>query len=297
MAKYCGKCGSKLLGGDSNLCSKCDKSVDIKTHSKEKNVSGSKEKNRKREKQTGKGYREKKTSSFLKTVLLVTFFGFVGMGAVMLLDYLGVVEIPVIDNLLISIGLKVEGKANHDMPKKYDAEGVYIEDNQYEVIPPDADSYFEDNSNIISVVDAIDSADVFSEAEVYDFLVERGFDEYPITTEYTMEGEYFVATEISIHSSIKHPIFQTYYVSPNGDFWLLFVIDGVIVASPISYNEQSNIGVSVVISEKNTVTSYDGTTNKFYETIPNEAELVIKKIVRIDSKTLDSLSIEEINNL
>ena len=45
----------------------------------------------------------------------------------------------------------------------------------------------------------------------------------------------------------------------------------------------------------NTVMSYDGTTNRFYETIPNKSSLIVKTVDRIDAETLENLTIGAID--
>ena len=156
---------------------------------------------------------------------------------------------------------------------------------------------FENNSNIIPEISASESDAVFTESEAYANLTERGFGEYPITTEYSMEGEYTEAAGISASAATKHPIYQTYYVTANEDIWTIFIINGAIMANPVSYNAQSDLGIQVIISESNTVVSYDSTTNKFYETIPSESSLIVKTVGRIDVEVLNGLTIGAIDNL
>lgn len=69
------------------------------------------------------------------------------------------------------------------------------------------------------------------------------------------------------------------------------------MAYPVSYNMQSSSNVQVMISEKDTVMSYDSRTGKFYETIPKESELIVKKVGRIDAETIENLMDGEIDKL
>ena len=161
----------------------------------------------------------------------------------------------------------------------------------YHVTPPDADEYFENNGTIIAEYEINDSKKVHTEAETYKNFIERGFTENPITTEYGMDGKYYKAIEISNSSSSKHPIYQTFYISANGEIWSILEINGAIMANPLSNNDQSGAGGLVVISETKIITSYDSTKNKFYETIPNESMLRVRTVDRIDTETLDSLTI------
>ena len=167
----------------------------------------------------------------------------------------------------------------------------------YEVTPPDADAYFQNNATIIAELDINDSNQVRTEAETYNNFADRGFTKNPITTEYAMDGKYYKPTDISSYSSSKHPVYQTQYITANGDVWIIIEINGVIMANPLSYNAESNLDVMVVLSESATVTSYDSTTNKFYETIPNKTELIVKTVSRIDAETLDNLTFGGIDAL
>lgn len=168
---------------------------------------------------------------------------------------------------------------------------------QYHVTPPDADEYFNNNSEVIMVIDANMSDDVLTEAQTVETLTERGFTEFSITSDYTMDGTYYDAADILETSTSKHPVYETYYVTGSGDVWTIIMINGRIMANPVSYNLQSNHGVQVIISETDTVTSYDGTTNQFYETIPHDSELIVKIVKRIDAETLESLTYGVIDGL
>lgn len=171
-------------------------------------------------------------------------------------------------------------------PKKYE-----------HVTPRDADAYFEANSKILSVKPAKESDAVFTEAEINKELARRGFNEYSITFEYSMDGEYSEETEISSSSSTHHPVYSSYYITGSEEMWVILVVDGLIHAIPVSYNFESDLDVQVIFSETEAVMSYDSATNQFYETIPNESELIVNIVDRIDTDTLESLSTEVIDSL
>ena len=61
--------------------------------------------------------------------------------------------------------------------------------------------------------------------------------------------------------------------------------------------EQKESGVQVMLSEEDTITSYDSTTNKFYVNIPNADILTVKKVDKIDAETLDKLTYGELDKL
>lgn len=209
-------------------------------------------------------------------------------------------------NLSLTEKILTENNIADDTEGNTDVEnGINMETNDdsvdipesYKVTPRDADAYYENNSKVVSVIDIQDSSAVHTEAETYDNLSDRGFSEYSITSEYSMDGTYYPAIDISDSSSTKHPMYQTYYVTASGDIWTVFEINGVVMANPVSYNLQSDLDVQVIISETDTVTSYDSATNKYYVTIPNELALIVKTVNRIDAETLENLTIEGIDGL
>ena len=163
--------------------------------------------------------------------------------------------------------------------------------------PVDAEAFYKENGEIISKTKATDSKNVTSEKETIEILTERGFTEYSITTNFSMDGSYVDEKEIEGSSSEAHPMYTTYYVSSGGDLWTIELINGCITAYPVSYNENSDLKVPTMICEDDTTVSYDSVTNTFFETIPSESSVIIKKIDKIDRDSLDKLTKEGIDNL
>ena len=166
-----------------------------------------------------------------------------------------------------------------------------------DIEPIDAEAYFKENGEVVSVIDANESTDVTTEKEAQDLFTERGFTEYPITTNYTMGGNYTDEKEIDGTSEELHPMYTSYYVNSDGDLWTIELINGCITAYPVSYIEQSGSEIPMIFVETDTVYSYDSVTNKFYETIPKDTAIVVKKIDKIDSSALDKLTKEGIDKL
>ena len=164
--------------------------------------------------------------------------------------------------------------------------------------PSEADEYYWDNAEeVISVMDVNESENVPTEAEVTEILKERGFVDSPITCEYAMDGTYNDEDETTDGSVEKHPMYETYYISADGEVWTVSVINGQIIANPASFNLESELESQLLISESEKITSYNDESNKFYETIPKKSAVIVKMVDRIDAETLDRLTIEEINNL
>ena len=169
------------------------------------------------------------------------------------------------------------------------------EDEEYTVEMVDAKEYFSNNGEIISEISVSDAENVDTEAETYDYLEKRGFAEYSVTAEYSIDGDYVGETAIEEDSQEKHPVYNTFYYSSSGEVWTITSINGQITANPVSYNFQSESDAPVLISDSETIVSYDNATNKFYETIPSESALKLIVVDQIDAATLDNLTIGEID--
>ena len=159
----------------------------------------------------------------------------------------------------------------------------------------EAEQYFEKNSQLIDIVKVEESEDVMTEAEVKSFLEDRGFGDYEINYSYSLDGEFGNETEISETSTYKHPTYQTIYLSKSGEVWIIDVINGAVFANPFDYNMGSERAVQLLVSETNELTSYDSQSDKFFITIPNNTEVIVKVVDRIDAETLDGLTGEELN--
>ena len=234
---------------------------------------------------------------FLKAFLMCFIFIILALTILSALVYFDVVSIDFIDDIFISTGLKGH---NRQRTSKQDTQSTEDLSNElsdvYDATAVNAEEYFKEKSTIISSTNAKDSKVVLNEKEVYDTLASRGFQEEIITV-YSMDGEYQEADTITSSSSTKHPMYEMYYVTKKGDIWDIIIVNNVIIANPISYNLETEKTVQVLISETNTLMSYDNVTNKFYETIPNASEIKIKKVNQINSSTLEKITKEELDAL
>ena len=103
--------------------------------------------------------------------------------------------------------------------------------------------------------------------------------------------------EITEETTQKYPLYYTYYITESGDLWTILVIDGKVTANPASYNMNSELAVQVVISESETIMSYDSETNTYYETIPDPETLIVKVVPEINAEVLEQLTFEGIDTL
>ena len=166
-----------------------------------------------------------------------------------------------------------------------------------EPLAEDAEAYFSERGNVIGKTDAASSQDVHSEAETVSELKGRGLTQYSVTAEYSADGHYSGASDASADSQERHPMYTTYYVASNGDIWTITEINGRITAYPVTWNMNAETGTETILSETETIISYDSVKNCFYETIPDPSVLIVKKVERIDAETLEKLSTEGVDSL
>lgn len=206
---------------------------------------------------------------------------------VCILMVFGVVDSSLISGMFSKAGINSESEIEYN---SLNTDGV---PEDYIVEFPDIEEFFEENSEVVSVID-VSSSQVLTEEAVESLMTEIGFDDYPITSCYSIEGEYYEATEVT-GSTTTHPMYEVYYVNECDELWVVNVIDNMIMATPVSYNMQSDT-VPMVVSETNEIVSYDSSTNRFYRTIPNTDVVNVLVVERIDSETLNSLTVEVISN-
>ena len=163
---------------------------------------------------------------------------------------------------------------------------------EFRVEDRDVKKYFEERAEIISVTPVKKSKYTLSEKDVVEEFEARGFTQYPVTTGYSYDGKYSDPVKISGSSTAKHPIYETYYVTSKNEIWVITALDGMILATPSSYNINNAGKVPVLVSESQEIASYDSTTNNIYLTKPKPEAVTVKVIDRIDAKAIESLSLE-----
>lgn len=162
--------------------------------------------------------------------------------------------------------------------------------------PADVEEFYKKKSKIVASYDVKTSESIQSEKQATGDFSDRGFTQYPVSYDYSMDGKY-VKDQVATNAKEQHPIYQTYYTSANDELWTIIVVNGSIIANPVSYNLQSERGVQFIVSESDVITGYDSVNNVFYETIPSESELVVYVVDKIDAETLDALTVEVISGL
>lgn len=159
------------------------------------------------------------------------------------------------------------------------------------------EKFYQENGEILRTFDVNTSEDIPTEEEVMTLLSARGFVDFPITFDYGMDGAYVGEEEITGDAATKHPMYQTFFISENQELWTIFVINGSVIANPVSYNLESTRATQLLISESQEITSYDSNANKYYVTIPKESAVIVRTVDKIDAETLNQLTCEEIDGL
>ena len=200
-----------------------------------------------------------------------------------------IVVVGMKDSFVRLLGEEKPGTANSGIAK---SEPVEIEEPE----PIDVEEYYKEKSTVVASYEAGRSEHTRSEGQAIEDMQARGFEQYPVTYEYSQDGTY-VKEQEAANSNEQHPIYQTFYFSANEELWTIIEINGSVIANPVSYNMQSERGVQLVISESEVITGYDSSKNTFYETVPNASELIVHVVERIDANTLDSLTVDVLGGL
>lgn len=210
-----------------------------------------------------------------------------------LLQVLGVIDLQPADSLLGLLGLKQGGSGG-----KGPAGGEGPEITDYEIPEdyllemPDAEAYYQEHAEYYRKIPVKSAEGVRSEREVLEDYARRGFTQTPVVADCSMDGTAIDETAISDASTRRHPGYETLYCTETGEYWRILEFNGALFAFPESYNwRRINEGgdMQLVVSETDTVISYDQSTNTYFETIPREP-IVVYRVEKIDSETLELLS-------
>lgn len=136
------------------------------------------------------------------------------------------------------------------------------------------------------------------EWEAYKEFSNRGFDANNVYAELNEEGEFGGRRTISQYSEDIHPIYCLSYISPNAEIWRVCLYQDQMVAYPYSYevNGGNAYGTETIISESEELSFYNSSKNEFEIRKPKKDEAEVKVVNRVDSKTLNSLTVSELRN-
>lgn len=303
---FCQKCGTQLKD-NVNFCSKCGAPVKANVTGNESEKSFPSQQAPHYDSYSTTGTQKKNPkSSIARTILgfmlkILLLFALI-VGVLLALDYFDVIDASMVNAFMEGAGFKdTDVTAAPTTAPTTEPTAVPTTEplaTEYEEIErPNADEYYASIATIVREISVPESADVQTEAEAQVFIIDRGFTDFPVSYEYSMDGHYSGTEEVDAESSDKHPIYQSYYISAENELWSIFVINGAIMAKPVSYSMQAGNAVEVLISETETLISYDSETNKFYEIKPYESETKVIVVDKIDAEALDALTVEAIGEL
>jgi hypothetical protein len=181
------------------------------------------------------------------------------------------------------------------------SETILENQTDYEYVPikrVSAEEFYDQNAQVLEKIKVDDSVLEQNVSQIYDHLTNSGFADFPIKSVYSTDGKLFVeAKEVLRTSEEKYPVYETHYVTSNGELWTITIVNDSITAYPVSYNLQSTRHAELIFSEHETITVYDGATNQFYETIPDDSVLIVIVIEEITTDALEYYTVEVIDTL
>ena len=171
-------------------------------------------------------------------------------------------------------------------------EEIEVEDIE-SIEPIDAEDYLDDVGSVLTTISVEEANASLSEKNAIILFEERGFVENEIMAEYLMDGSYS-GVEARADSEERHPFYETYYESNDGEIWTIDLIGGRIVAYPVIFNQERDADNTVIFAEAETLYSYDSVTNSFYEVAMDEKIMRVVKIPEVSASSLDALTKEVI---
>lgn len=200
--------------------------------------------------------------------------------------YFEIADVPVVSNLMDVLGIKDNDLKSINISEYLDYSN---NDRNSEEERIDAKTYYNKYSKVINEVGLDKSINMMSEEEAYNLFQSYGFDECIIVSEYTETGEYSGPNEIIPFSSSKHPVYKSDYIDEQGNIFEIYLIDGLLMANPVSLNTKKEDNIMVVVSSSKTLKSYDSKTKTFYETMPKSSMIRIQEASHSYIETLEEL--------
>lgn len=162
----------------------------------------------------------------------------------------------------------------------------------FELKAPDADAFYAENSEVLEVINVSDSQNVLTEAEATARFRAAGFTDFPVYANCSMDDVYLETREVSESSSELHPSYETYFVTERGEMWIIMLIESDMLANPLFFNAGASPDAQVIVSESETVTSYDMVTNRFFKTVPKDSAMLLRVVEEINADVLNDMTEE-----
>lgn len=187
-------------------------------------------------------------------------------------------------------------KGNDSLEMVYDDyyKDVDLTNEQEDLSVLPSNEYYKKYYKIVNTTKANESKKTMSVDEVNDFLKNRGFKNYELEIDYSIDGKFLEDEGIEKKSNEKYPIYQFVYMTNDKDVWSIYVIEDSIYAYPVSYMV-SNIKKSdkeILVSESSDITVYSSDLNNFYTLKPNKNLIDVRLVKEINAITLNKYKFE-----
>ena len=207
-----------------------------------------------------------------------------------MLVYFGIANVPVVSDLMDVMGIKNNASKSINISEYLDYSNNNRDSEEERI---DAKTYYNKYSKIINEVSLDESTNMVSEEEAYNLFQSYGFTECIIVSEYTETGEYSGPNEIIPFSSNKHPVYRSDYIDEQGNIFEIYLIDGLLMTNPVSFNAKTGDNIMVAVSSSKTLKSYDSKTKTFYETMPKNSIIRVQETSDSYVGTLEELVFSE----
>ena len=156
-----------------------------------------------------------------------------------------------------------------------------------------SDEYYNKYYKIVSKIKANKSKKVMSVKEVKSFLDKRGFKDYELKVNYSIDGKFIYESDIEDEEDEKYPMYEIYYASTDS-LWTVYIVEDSIYAYPASYvlDNMYTIKKDILISETSDTVVYSSDDNTFYTIKPNKNLIDVRLVKTINASTLDKYSFE-----
>lgn len=207
-----------------------------------------------------------------------------------MLVYFGIANVPGVSDLMDVLGIKNNASKSINISEYLDYSNNNRDSEEERI---DAKTYYNKYSKIINEVSLDESTNMVSEEEAYNLFQSYGFTECIIVSEYTETGEYSGPNEIIPFSSNKHPVYRSDYIDEQGNVFEIYLIDGLLMTNPVSFNAKTGDNIMVAVSSSKTLKSYDSKTKTFYETMPKNSIIRVQEASDSYVGTLEELVFSE----
>ena len=157
-----------------------------------------------------------------------------------------------------------------------------------------SDEYYNKYFKVLNTTKANKSKKVMSVKEVNEFLKNRGFKDYKLEVDYSIDGEFLYDDNKELQSNEKYPMYQILYRPNLKEMWTIYVIENSIYAYPVSYvvNNMEKIDREILVSETSDIVVYSSDLNNYYKLKPNKNLIDVRLIKKIDASTLNKYKFE-----